>query len=77
MLLASLSLSKGDLFGCGVSWDENYDTDSEEYSFEVFHRMQATKMLQITPSILVVFEPTRSEKTEPVAVFGIRARLLF
>jgi porin len=68
---------KGDLFGCGVSWDENYDTDSEEYSFEVFHRMQATKMLQITPSVLVVFEPTRSEKTEPVAVFGIRARLLF
>ena len=68
---------KGDLFGCGVSWDENYDVDSEEYSVEVFHRLQMTKMLQITPSILVVFEPTRSDKTEPVAVFGIRARLLF
>ncbi|MHC4950617.1 MAG: carbohydrate porin [Planctomycetota bacterium] len=67
----------GDLFGCGVSWDENSDTDEDEFAFEVFHRMQATKMLQVTPSILVIFEPTRSEKTEPVAVFGLRARMLF
>lgn len=68
---------KGDLFGCGVSWDENADTDEDEWAFEVFHRMQATKMLQLTPSILVIFDPTRSDETDPVAVFGLRARMLF
>jgi hypothetical protein len=68
---------KGDLFGCGLSWDENSDTDEDEFAIEVFHRMQTTKMLQLTPSILVIFDPTRSEKTDPVAVFGFRARVLF
>jgi hypothetical protein len=46
-------------------------------AIEVFRRTQATRLLQITPSILVVFDPVQSDKTEPVAVFGIRARALF
>jgi hypothetical protein len=68
---------KGDLFGVGVSWDQASDTKEDEFALEVFHRMQATRMMQITPSILVVFDPARSDKTEPVVVFGLRTRLLF
>ena len=66
-----------DLLGCGISWDENSETDKDEFAIEVFHRMQTTKMLQLTPSLLIIFDPTRSDKTDPVAVFGIRARVLF
>ncbi|MHC4132178.1 MAG: carbohydrate porin [Planctomycetota bacterium] len=67
----------GNLFGVGVSWDENSTTKKDEYALEVFYRVQATRLLQITPSILIVFDPAQSDKTEPVAVFGIRARTLF
>ena len=67
----------GNLFGMGVSWDENSTTKKDEYALEVFYRVQATRLLQITPSILIVFDPAQSDKTEPVAVFGIRARSLF
>ncbi|MHC4758557.1 MAG: carbohydrate porin, partial [Planctomycetota bacterium] len=67
----------GNLFGVGVSWDENSINKKDEYALEVFYRVQATRLLQITPSILVLFNPNQSDKTEPVAVFGIRARTLF
>ncbi|MHC4266001.1 MAG: carbohydrate porin [Planctomycetota bacterium] len=67
----------GNLFGVGVSWDENSTTKKDEYALEVFYRVQATRLMQITPSILIVFDPAQSDKTEPVAVFGIRARTLF
>jgi porin len=68
---------QGNLFGMGVSWDKNSITKKDEYALEVFYRVQATRLLQITPSILIVFDPAQSDKTEPVAVFGIRARSLF
>jgi carbohydrate-selective porin OprB len=68
---------QGDLFGFGMSWHETSDTKEDEYALELFHRMQATKLLQITPSILLIFNPTVSDKTDPVAVFGFRARTLF
>ena len=68
---------EGDLFGVGISWDQASDTKEDEFALEVFHRVQATRMTQVTPSILVIFDPAKSYKTEPVVVFGLRTRLLF
>lgn len=68
---------QGDLFGFGMSWHETSVTKEDEFALEVFHRVQATKLLQITPSILLIFDPVLSGKTNPVAVFGFRARMLF
>jgi porin len=67
----------GDLFGVGLAWDQPSDGKDDEYSMEVFQRIQFTSRVQITPSILVIFDPSQSDKTEPVAVFGIRFRALF
>jgi carbohydrate-selective porin OprB len=66
-----------DLLGVGISWDKTSDTEKDEFAVELFYRAQVTRHLQISPSILVVFDPVVSDKTEPVAVFGIRARALF
>jgi porin len=68
---------KGDMLGVGVSWDQASDTKEDEFAVEVFHRIQATRLIQVTPSILIIFDPVRSNKTDPVAVFGLRTRLLF
>ena len=68
---------KGNLFGIGLSWDRSGTTKQDETSMEIFNRAQVTQRLQITPSILVVFDPAASDQTEPVAVFGIRARVLY
>lgn len=68
---------KEDLLGVGISWDRTGDTEEDEFALEVFYRAQATRHLQISPSILIVFDPVESDKTEPVAVFGVRARVLF
>ena len=68
---------KGDLFGVGLSWDQPSDGKNDEYSMEVFQRIQFTSRMQITPSVQIIFDPSQSDKTEPVAVFGIRFRALF
>jgi carbohydrate-selective porin OprB len=68
---------KDDLFGVGLSWDQPSDGKDDEVSMEVFQRFQFTSRVQITPSILVIFDSSQSDKTEPAAVFGIRFRALF
>ncbi|MFZ9033378.1 MAG: carbohydrate porin [Anaerohalosphaeraceae bacterium] len=68
---------RGDRFGVGLSWDQPSNGADEEVSMEIFQRIQFTSRVQITPSLLIIFDPSQSEKTEPVAVFGIRFRALF
>jgi porin len=68
---------KDDLFGVGVSWDQPSNAEDDEVSMEVFQRFQFTSRVQITPSVQVIFDPSQSDKTDPVAVFGIRFRALF
>ena len=68
---------KDDLFGVGLSWDQPSNDEDDEVSMEVFQRFQFTSRVQITPSVQVIFDPSQSDKTEPVAVFGIRFRALF
>jgi porin len=68
---------RGDLFGVGLSWDQPSNGADDEVSMEVFQRIQFTSRVQITPSIQIIFDPSQSDKTEPVAVCGIRFRALF
>jgi porin len=68
---------KDSLFGVGVSWDQASDSGEDEYSMELFQRFQYTSHMQITPSVLVIFDPAQSDKSRPVPVFGIRFRSLF
>ena len=68
---------EGGLLGAGLSWDSTSDTSRDEMALEIFYRAQATKLLQITPSLLLVFDATQSNKTDPVAVLGLRARVLY
>ena len=69
--------AEGDLFGVGLALDEPSNGEDKEVSMEIFQRIQFTSRVQITPSILLILDPSQSDKTDPVAVFGIRFRALF
>jgi len=69
------------LLGFGFSWGQpNEDTfDSSldnQYSFELFGRLQVTQNLQVTPDIQWVINPALNPKADQSWVFGLRARLV-
>lgn len=68
---------EGDLLGVGFSWDRGDSAVGDEYALEAFYRAQMSTHVQLSPSILMVFDPARSSKSNPVAVFGLRVRTLF
>jgi porin len=70
-------LGHGDLAGVGVAWTRANRADDGEVSTELFYRVQLTERLQVTPNVLVVFDPQGTDQADPVAVVGLRLRVLF
>jgi porin len=70
-------LDHGDVAGVGVSWTRPNRADDGDLSTELYYKVQLTANMQVTPSMLVVFDPENSDAADPVAVFGIRLRVLF
>lgn len=50
---------------------------SDQYTFELFYRIQATESLAITPDIQYLINPAQNPKDDSILVAGLRARLLF
>lgn len=68
---------KGDLMGIGFSWDSPSNRVRDEYSIELFYRIQATTHLQLTPNVVFIVNPSEKEDSGALAVFGFRFRALF
>ena len=71
-----------DQVGLGVNWgrpsEETYGPDAEDqYTIELFYRLQAGRLLAITPDVQLLFNPAENPKEDAIAVFGLRARLSF
>ncbi len=70
----------GDVLGFGFNWGEpNEDTFGrgrrDQYTTEVYYRLQLSPQLAITPDFQLLVNPALDIKKERVWVFGIRARL--
>ena len=70
------------LLGLGFNWGEpNEDTIGpgldDQYSIELFTRLQVIRNLQITPDIQYVKNPARNPDANHSWVAGLRARLIF
>lgn len=66
----------------GLHWGEPSERTfgpglSDQYTFELFYRLQLLERLAITPDIQVLVDPALNPDTEVAAVFGLRARLAF
>ena len=70
------------LLGLGFNWGQpNEDTFGsgldDQYTVELFTRLQVMKNLQITPDIQYIKNPAMNPTADSSWVYGIRARLIF
>ena len=70
------------LLGLGFNWGQpNEDTFGpgldDQYTVELFSRLQVLRNLQITPDIQYIRNPARTPDANHSWVFGLRARLNF
>jgi len=69
---------KADLLGVGVSWGRpQVEGVRDQYTAELFYRIQLLPSLAITPDVQLVIDPPFDADERVVAVFGVRARLAF
>lgn len=71
---------QSDVLGVGLNWGEpNADTWGEglrdQYTMEVFYRLQLTPRTAVTPSLQLLVHPSLDPELERTWVFGIRARM--
>ena len=71
-----------DLLAVGLNWGrpnhDTYGTDlDDQFTSEIFYRWQAEKHLQITPSVQLLANPALNPDDDFIAVFGLRARVVF
>ncbi len=72
----------GDLLGIGLNWgrpsEESFGAGlDDQYTVELFYRLQLFKILTITPDLQLLFNPAQNPKEDVIAIFGFRARLSF
>ncbi len=70
------------LIGAGFNWGQpNEDTFGSgldnQYTVEVFARMQVMRILQLTPDIQYIRNPARNPEANHSWVYGLRARVVF
>ena len=83
LLEASVSAGVGyyfrdskDLFGFGLNWGRPTDSGlDDQYSAELFYRLQLTQNLAITPDVQLIIDPALHPDDDVIVVFGLRARL--
>jgi len=73
---------RSDLVGVGLNWSQpSSDTLGpgldDQYTAEVFYRVQILKTLTITPDVQLFFNPALNPSENLIAIYGLRARLAF
>ena len=71
-----------DQLGLGVNWgrpsEQSYGSDvNDQYTVELFYRLQLGRLLAVTPDVQVLFNPAENPEEDSIVVFGLRVRLSF
>lgn len=66
-----------DVFGVGVNWGQLPDRSlPDQWSTEIFYRMQLSQNLQLTPSLQYLKDPALNPEHSSVVIASIRLRLV-
>jgi len=73
---------RSDLLAVGFNWgrpsSETYGSGlRDEYTLEMLYRIQLLKRFSVTPDVQVLIHPALNPGSDILAVFGLRARLVF
>ena len=68
-----------DWFGTGFGWvDPTAPNTRDEYVAEAFYRAQLTPLVQVSPDLMLIINPSKNSKNRNIeAVFTLRARGFF
>lgn len=65
-----------DVFGIGLNWGDPPDESlKDQWTAEVFYRLQLSQNLQLTPSIQYLKDPAQNPEHSSIWVAGLRMRL--
>ena len=71
-----MEFSQGDQLGFGLSWGRPADGGlRDQYTAEIFYRLQVTAAFAVTPDVQVVFDPIFNKAEDSIFVFTLRAGL--
>lgn len=69
---------RSDLMGLGVNWGSPADdTLNEQWSTELFYRLQLSENIAITPSLQLIVDPALRPDKEELWIGGVRMRFTF
>ncbi|UCE89053.1 MAG: carbohydrate porin [Pseudomonadota bacterium] len=71
-----------DLLGIGLNWSEPSETAvapglDDQYTAELFYRLQIAQQFAVTPSLQWIKDPALNPNEKQIWVLGVRARLAF
>ena len=67
-----------DLLGVGLSWGKpSANGLDDQYTAELFYRLQLAENLAITPDVQLIINPALNPDEDIVGIFGIRLRATF
>ena len=66
-----------DLAGIGLNWAEADGISGDQTTLEAFYRFSISPGLQITPSVQYIDNPLLNSDDSGIALFGLRARIVF
>ncbi len=80
--LAFNVVDKRDLIGIAANWGRPNNSTfgsglSDQYSMELFYRLQISQGIRVTPSIQLLVDPALNPSEDFVAVFGLRGVVTF
>ncbi|BHH84768.1 carbohydrate porin [Desulforhopalus sp. 52FAK] len=85
----SLSIGTGyhirkdkNMIGIGLNWGRPSEAlfgagANDQYTVELFYRLQLFTIVTITPDVQLLFNPAENPEEDTIAIFGLRVRLSF
>ena len=73
---------KSDVLGVGLNWSRPSEGTfgpglDDQFTAEIYYRIQVLKVLTITPDVQLLFNPALNPTEDMIAIFGLRGRLSF
>ena len=65
-----------DLLGFGLNWGRPPDSElDDQYTAELFYRLQLTQNLAVTPDVQMITNPALNQGEDTMWISGLRTRL--
>ncbi len=75
---AGMLLRERDLLGIGLAWGRPHASGlRDQYTMELFYRIQLLKGFALTPNIQLIVDPALNRSETLLSIFGVKARLAF